>query len=105
MSARTPSSRELRQRLGEVGADEAHGAGDLGRELGEALARERVAVDRDQRALGPRRSAISRAWPPPPNVQSIAVCPGRGSSRSISSPASTGMCVEVVILSRVRWSR
>src|ERR1700677_1129109 len=41
----------------------------------------------------PRRPAISSAWPPPPNVQSIAVWPGRGSSRSISSPASTGMCV------------
>src|ERR1700677_1690311 len=44
----------------------------------------------------PRRSAISSAWPPPPKVQSIAVGPGRGSSRSINSPASTGMCVRLM---------
>src|SRR5205807_2644527 len=37
-----------------------------------------------------------RAWPPPPNVQSTATSPGCGSSRSISSPASTGMCVCVM---------
>src|SRR4051794_31180039 len=46
--------------------------------------------------LGPIRSATSRAWPPSPNVQSIAVSPGRGSSRSISSPARTGTCVRVM---------
>ena len=31
---------------------------------------------------GPSRSATSRAWPPPPNVQSTAVSPGSG-SRSV----------------------
>src|SRR3954464_3816131 len=46
--------------------------------------------------LGPIRSATSRAWPPSPNVQSIAVSPGRGSSRSINSPARTGTCVRVM---------
>src|SRR3954452_13269099 len=45
---------------------------------------------------GPIRSATSRAWPPSPNVQSMAVSPGRGSSRSISSPARTGTCVRVM---------
>src|SRR3954463_5747544 len=45
---------------------------------------------------GPIRSAPSRAWPPSPNVQSIAVSPGRGSSRSINSPARTGTCVRVM---------
>ena len=45
---------------------------------------------------GPSRSAIRRAWPPPPTVQSTAVSPGRGSSSSISSPASTGMWVLVM---------
>src|SRR5918996_3553494 len=40
---------------------------------------------------GPRRSATSRAWPPAPKVQSIAVSPGAGAVRSISSPARTGM--------------
>ena len=50
----------------EVGADEARLTGDLGREVGEALLGERVAVDADQRPAGPMRSAISRAWPPPP---------------------------------------
>src|SRR4051812_42945856 len=45
---------------------------------------------------GPIRSATSRAWPPSPNVQSIAVSPGRGSSSSISSPARTGTCVRVM---------
>src|SRR3954454_15267777 len=39
---------------------------------------------------GPRRSATSRAWPPPPNVQSTATSPGRGASAATSSPASTG---------------
>ena len=46
--------------------------------------------------VGPRRSAISLAWPPPPKVQSTAVSPGCGSSRSINSPARTGMCVWVM---------
>src|ERR1700682_63035 len=41
---------------------------------------------------GPRRSATARACPPSPKVQSIAVWPGRGSSISSSSTASTGMC-------------
>src|SRR2546421_12511593 len=45
---------------------------------------------------GPRRSAIRRAWPPPPTVASTAVWPGRGASRSISSPASTGTWVAVM---------
>src|SRR3954453_10553963 len=39
---------------------------------------------------GPRRPATSRAWPPPPNVQSTATSPGCGSRSSISSPARTG---------------
>src|SRR3954470_5040218 len=46
--------------------------------------------------VGPMRSATRRAWPPSPNVQSTAVSPGCGSSRSISSPARTGMCVRVM---------
>src|SRR4051795_11251629 len=46
--------------------------------------------------LGPIRSATSRACPPSPKVQSMAVSPGRGSSRSISSPARTGTCVRVM---------
>src|SRR5918996_4039923 len=41
--------------------------------------------------VGPSRSATSRAWPPAPNVQSIAVSPAAGAVRSISSPARTGM--------------
>src|SRR3984957_15925271 len=41
---------------------------------------------------GPSRSARSRAWPPSPNVQSIASCPGCGLSRSRSSLARTGVC-------------
>src|ERR671919_1112657 len=41
--------------------------------------------------VGPSRSATSRAWPPAPKVQSIAVSPGAGAVRSISSPARTGM--------------
>src|SRR3954454_22113384 len=45
---------------------------------------------------GPIRSATRRAWPPSPNVQSTAVSPGRGSSRSISSPARTGTCARVM---------
>src|SRR5271165_1415481 len=39
----------------------------------------------------PSRSATSRAWPPSPNVQSMAVCPGLGSSSSTSSRARTGV--------------
>src|SRR4051794_6706385 len=46
--------------------------------------------------LAPIRSATRRAWPPSPKVQSIAISPGRGSSRSISSPARTGTCVRVM---------
>src|SRR3954470_19076124 len=45
---------------------------------------------------GPIRSATRRAWPPSPKVQSIAVSPGFGSSRSINSPARTGTCVRVM---------
>src|ERR1700750_1042965 len=45
---------------------------------------------------GPRQSAIRRAWPPPPKVQSTATSPGRGSVRAISSAASTGICVFVM---------
>src|SRR5438270_1532681 len=45
---------------------------------------------------GPSRSATSRAWPPPPNVQSTATSPGRGSITSISSPARTGMWLAVM---------
>src|ERR671939_180088 len=45
---------------------------------------------------GPSRPATSRAWPPPPNVQSTATSPGCGSSRSISSPARTGTWVAVM---------
>src|SRR3954467_15421683 len=46
--------------------------------------------------LGPIRSATSRACPPSPNVQSTATSPGRGSSRSINSPARTGTCARVM---------
>jgi hypothetical protein len=46
--------------------------------------------------LGPTRSAISRACPPPPIVQSTATAPGCGSSSSISSPARTGMWMETM---------
>src|SRR3954465_4105893 len=45
---------------------------------------------------GPIGAATSRAWPPSPKVQSIAVSPGCGSSRSISSPARTGTCARVM---------
>ena len=44
----------------------------------------------------PIRSAISRAWPPAPKVQSTTVSPGPGAVRSISSPARTGTCVRVM---------
>src|SRR5829696_5886890 len=45
---------------------------------------------------GPRRSAVRRACPPAPKVQSTAVSPAAGAVRSISSPASTGTCVRVM---------
>src|SRR3954467_5326786 len=45
---------------------------------------------------GPTRSATRRAWPPSPNVQSTAVSPGDGFSRSISSPARTGTWARVM---------
>src|SRR3954468_13925263 len=45
---------------------------------------------------GPRRPATSRAWPPPPKVQSTATSPGCGSITSISSPARTGTWVAVM---------
>src|SRR3954449_6928541 len=45
---------------------------------------------------GPSRSATRRAWAPSPKVQSMAVSPGWGSSRSISSPARTGTWVRVM---------
>src|ERR687887_387746 len=46
--------------------------------------------------VGPIRSAISRACPPPPKVQSTTTSPGCGSVSSMSSPASTGTCVRVI---------
>src|ERR671915_1230683 len=46
--------------------------------------------------VGPMRSATRRAWPPAPNVQSIAVSPGTGWVRSISSPARTGTCTRLM---------
>src|SRR3954452_22130907 len=45
---------------------------------------------------GPRRSAISPAWPPPPNVQSTATSPGRGSRSASASSARTGTCWAVM---------
>src|SRR5919106_5094953 len=45
---------------------------------------------------GPSLSATRRAWPPAPNVQSIAVSPGDGAVRSINSPASTGMWTQLM---------
>src|SRR5918998_2896797 len=45
---------------------------------------------------GPSRSATRRAWPPAPNVQSIAVSPGWGAVRSINSPARTGTCTRLM---------
>src|SRR5215204_5734294 len=41
---------------------------------------------------GPIRSAIRRACPPAPKVQSTTVSPAAGTVSSISSPASTGTC-------------
>ena len=58
MSACSRSSRSSRERADEIGADEAGLAWDLGGELGEPLLGERVAIDPDQRAAGPIRSAI-----------------------------------------------
>src|SRR3954468_20606635 len=46
--------------------------------------------------LGPIRSATSWAWPPAPNVQSIAVSPACGSVGSMRSPARTGTCDAVI---------
>src|SRR5215213_5853728 len=46
--------------------------------------------------VGPIRSAIRRAWPPAPKVQSTTVSPGAGSVSSMSSPASTGTCARVM---------
>src|SRR5687768_18600246 len=46
--------------------------------------------------VGPIRSATSSACPPDPNVQSTAASPSHGSSRSISSPARTGMWARVI---------
>src|SRR5215207_9653981 len=46
--------------------------------------------------VGPRRSAIRRAWPPAPKVQSTTVSPGAGAVSSISSPARTGTCARVM---------
>src|SRR5256884_5663347 len=45
---------------------------------------------------GPIRPATSRACPPSPKVQSIAVSPTCGSRSSISSPARTGTWVRVM---------
>src|SRR3712207_2561792 len=45
---------------------------------------------------GPSRSAMTRACPPAPKVQSTAVSPGAGAVRSISSPASTGTWVRLM---------
>src|SRR5215212_2938794 len=44
----------------------------------------------------PIRSAIRRAWPPAPKVQSTTVSPAAGSVSSISSPARTGTCARVM---------
>src|SRR6185436_5212881 len=46
--------------------------------------------------VGPIRSAIRRAWPPAPNVQSMTVSPAPGSVSSMSSPARTGTCARVM---------
>src|ERR1700716_3465787 len=40
----------------------------------------------------PSLPATRRAWPPSPNVQSTAVCPGWGEDISSSWLASTGVC-------------
>src|SRR5215218_816523 len=46
--------------------------------------------------LGPMRSAIRRAWPPAPKVQSTTVSPAAGAVSSMSSPARTGTCARVM---------
>src|SRR3954471_7817611 len=46
--------------------------------------------------VGPIRSAIRRACPPAPKVQSITVSPAPGAVSSISSPARTGTCARVM---------
>src|ERR687893_1723228 len=46
--------------------------------------------------VGPIRSAIRRAWPPAPKVQSTTVSPAAGAVSSISSPARTGACARVM---------
>src|SRR3954469_24772305 len=46
--------------------------------------------------VGPMRSATSRAWPPSPKVQSTAISPACGSSRSMSSPARTGTWARIM---------
>src|SRR5215211_1485444 len=45
---------------------------------------------------GPTLSATRRAWPPAPKVQSTAVSPRAGRTRSINSPASTGTWVRLM---------
>src|SRR5919107_4151795 len=45
---------------------------------------------------GPIRSAIRRAWPPAPKVQSTTVSPSAGAVSSMSSPARTGTCARVM---------
>src|SRR5918999_6619300 len=44
----------------------------------------------------PIRSAIRRAWPPAPKVQSTTISPRAGAVSSISSPARTGTCARVM---------
>src|SRR3954454_1956922 len=44
----------------------------------------------------PMPSAIRRAWPPAPKVQSTTVSPAPGAVSSISSPARTGTCARVM---------
>src|SRR3954453_19649272 len=46
--------------------------------------------------VGPMRSAIRRAWPPAPKVQSTTVSPAPGAVSSMSSPARTGTCARVM---------
>src|SRR6188472_910397 len=53
---------------------------------------------------GPSSAAIRRAWPPPPKVQSTAVCPGSGASSSLSSVARTGWCSLVIKKRFARFS-
>src|SRR6188472_147425 len=53
---------------------------------------------------GPIAAAMRRAWPPPPKVQSTAVCPGWGASSSLSSAARTGLCSLVMKKRFARFS-